>query len=1176
MNEKLKAEAKQLLQQGIEQQENKQYETALQFCLQALKIYREIKDSQGEGQTLKNLGNTYYVLGNYSKTIEYQQQTLKVAREIHDGDLESRVLLTIGSVYHDWGQRAKGIDYHQQCLVIARELNNSEVEGKALSNLGVAYYQLGDYPKAVENLPKSLTIARSIGNRQMECMSLVYLGQTYASLKEYAKATEYYEQALPIGRELNNRRGEGAVAGGLALAYEQLGNYEEATEYYQLMLAVAQEFKDTETETAARRSLERLKLGLTPKKLEETQQQLEQARKELQQVRENNNPAAVTLALINLGRIYNEQRNHKEAQETLEFALQLTQDLKNPVLQSQALLELGAVYISQQNTAKAIELYQESLAISKKLKTSQFQPIALDIEKVALLQLSYAYQLEGNLQRAIDYRQQDLEIAQSIDDKLRQAEALRELGSLYQERDNYIQAINYFQQSLEISDTINNPRVKAQSLRNLGDNYLGIGDFPQAIHYAQQALEITEKFKAPQEGQQTLSPLERDLLQKLQGEVLSLLGSAYLFGCIDSNQNFYRINSSKDSQQAEKYFQKNLELAKTHPNSSQYAIALSNLGVVYSVLQKYDSAINYFQQSLTVQHSIKEPHFERINRQIEGINLRFLGWAYAAKGNTGQAIKYSEESLAIAQADENLLGKAGALGNLGRTLFLAGNLPEAENRLREAIAIFENIRTGFGKEDLKKVSFFDVYTDVYELQQQVLIAQNKSEAALEVAEKGRARALAELLASRAGLKEFQVPSPNLQQIQNIAKEQNATLVEYSIIYDSSQTLIPARIQCLQPSQESKLFIWVVQPTGKVNFRQVDLKNLGQVHKKSLADFVFNFRESIGVRGRDAQVVSNPEHQERDAKIIPSPTPQDDNQFLHQLYNLLIEPIKQLLPTDENAHVILIPQGTLFLLPFAALQDESGKCLVEKHTIRIAPSIQVLDLTRHQKRVKQQGSEVLIVGNPTMPKIALEIGKSAQRLEPLPGSKEEAIEIARLMKTKYLTGDEATKIAILQNMPRARIIHLATHGLLDDFKGKNVPGAIALAPYGEDDGILTADDILDQELNAELLVLSACNTGRGRVTGDSVVGLSRSFISAGVSSIVVSLWAVPDAPTAFLMKAFYQNLKNNLDKAQALRQAMLMTMKQNPNPRAWAAFTLIGEAEWALNLTQNKDECTAES
>jgi CHAT domain-containing protein len=127
----------------------------------------------------------------------------------------------------------------------------------------------------------------------------------------------------------------------------------------------------------------------------------------------------------------------------------------------------------------------------------------------------------------------------------------------------------------------------------------------------------------------------------------------------------------------------------------------------------------------------------------------------------------------------------------------------------------------------------------------------------------------------------------------------------------------------------------------------------------------------------------------------------------------------------------------------------------------------------------------------------------------------------------------------------------------------VPGAIALAPDGTgelNDGLLTTSEILDMNLNAELVVLSACDTGRGRITGDGVIGLSRSLITAGVPSVIVSLWSVPDAPTASLMTQFYQNLQTNPDKAQALRQAMLTTMQNHPHPRDWAAFTLIGEAQ----------------
>lgn len=104
------------------------------------------------------------------------------------------------------------------------------------------------------------------------------------------------------------------------------------------------------------------------------------------------------------------------------------------------------------------------------------------------------------------------------------------------------------------------------------------------------------------------------------------------------------------------------------------------------------------------------------------------------------------------------------------------------------------------------------------------------------------------------------------------------------------------------------------------------------------------------------------------------------------------------------------------------------------------------------------------------------------------------------------------------------------------------------------------------LSAELVVLSACDTGKGRISGDGVMGLSRALIGAGASSVLVSLWAVPDAPTASLMKAFYDALRRGKDKPQALRDAMLVTMKDYPSPVDWAAFTLIGEADTSKALS----------
>ncbi len=207
--------------------------------------------------------------------------------------------------------------------------------------------------------------------------------------------------------------------------------------------------------------------------------------------------------------------------------------------------------------------------------------------------------------------------------------------------------------------------------------------------------------------------------------------------------------------------------------------------------------------------------------------------------------------------------------------------------------------------------------------------------------------------------------------------------------------------------------------------------------------------------------------------------------LKQLHQLLIEPIADRLPQDPNQRVILIPQYELFLVPFPALLDASNTPLIENHTILTAPSIQVLELTRQRRRGMEKGErgggKALVVGNPTMPKVVTRIGDQPVQLADLPGAKREAMAIATLLNTQAITGAQATKAAIAQQMPNARMIHLATHGLLDDTKGLGVPGAIALAPAGNgqlNDGLLTADEILDMKLNAELVVLSACDTGRG--------------------------------------------------------------------------------------------------
>lgn len=689
-------------------------------------------------------------------------------------------------------------------------------------------------------------------------------------------------------------------------------------------------------------------------------------------------------------------------------------------------------------------------------------------EQADRLQQQGLEQQTTNLQGAVQAFQQALTIYREIGDRRKEGECLNSLGIMYEFRENYKRAIGFYKQWLALAREIGDRRWEVIALKQVGHAYYNLNQNQRVIEFYQQLLAT-----------------QRELAAHTQEDNTSL---------------YYLVDPSAQ------------------------ADTLFYLGGAYLDLRQYQQALESFGQLLTISRELGK-------RDEEATALSWLGHVSFDQGEYRRAIEFYQQALTIDREIADARGVRDCLQNLGSAFLNSGNITLAETTLREAIQVGESIQAaGASNNDVFKVRVFTNQTDAYFLLQQALIAQNKTSDALEIAERGRARVFVELLASRLsdGSKTDSEPiaSPTIKQIQQIAKQQKATLVEYSI------------------ASPKELYIWVIQPTGEVAFRRAALNP-----NTSLTTLVTSSRESIGVRGRGLTADSS--------EINPMQT-----NPLQQLYQLLIQPITDLLPKDPNQRVIFIPQKYLFFVPFGAIQAPTGKYLIEQHTILTAPAIQVLDLT-HKQRQRVSGKDNLVVGNPTMPSIPPEFGQAPQPLPSLPGAEEEAKDIASLLNTKAITGNQATKAAILQRMSSAKIIHLATHGLLDDFKEYQqfrIPGAIALAPQGIDDGFLTASEILNLKLSAELIVLSACDTGKGEITGDGVLGLSRALILAGVPSAIVSLWSIPDAPTAFLMTQFYRQMQHNPDKAQALRQAMLATLKLYPNPRNWAAFTLIGEAE----------------
>ena len=270
---------------------------------------------------------------------------------------------------------------------------------------------------------------------------------------------------------------------------------------------------------------------------------------------------------------------------------------------------------------------------------------------------------------------------------------------------------------------------------------------------------------------------------------------------------------------------------------------------------------------------------------------------------------------------------------------------------------------------------------------------------------------------------------------------------------------------------------------------------------------------------------------------------------------MIDPVLDLIEGDE---LIIVPDGPLWLAPFAALLNPFSKYLRESFKVRLIPSLTSLKIIAHCPKFHCR-SGALVVGDPDMVEVTNSQGD--QILEQLPFARQEAQMIGQILNTAPLTGKLATKCEVLKQISSVAVIHIAAHGRMET-------GEIALSPNperesqtpAEEDYMLTMADVMSVKLRAKLVVLSCCHSGRGEIKAEGVVGIARAFIGAGARSVLVSLWAIDDEATLEFMKNFYQNLVKGRSASESLNRAMksLRESEKFGDLKYWALFTLIGD------------------
>ena len=541
------------------------------------------------------------------------------------------------------------------------------------------------------------------------------------------------------------------------------------------------------------------------------------------------------------------------------------------------------------------------------------------------------------------------------------------------------------------------------------------------------------------------------------------------------------------------------------------------------------------------------------HRATEANCCLLLGNVLFKDGEHVKAEEHFMKSRRISEDIGDILKLFQSLYGLARLRVQEGENQEAISYLLASIEKCEKIRGSLQDHDQWKISFSDSKISPYRNLCALLCKTENPEAALYVSELGKARALADLMSAKYSVRNPVSTNPQTWSgIESIMdKELNCSCLYVSYSSDS-------------------IYFWILKRSGVKHFRKI--KGSEAIAHEGFAQNMEDFFATKSFRSFDMSPKDLPKDVSLNVVQGGSKSYEDDNHEgfrfgneskenqgpkmnLPLCYKLIIAPVADLL---DGSEIIIVPDRTLYNIPFTALPDESGKTLSETFKIRVAPSLTTLRLIHDSPADYHSQTGALIVGNPDVGEVIFK-----GRLTPvsrLPSAEEEAKMVGRKLGVEPLLGQQATKQAVLQAMESVALIHLAAHGDAER-------GEIALAPSiripngipREGLYLLTMSDISKVKLRAKLVVLSCCHSARGEIKAEGAVGIARAFLGSGARSVLVSLWALEDSSTEKLISHFYDHLVRGESASDSLHQAMKwMRCNGYSDVKQWAPFILIGD------------------
>lgn len=967
------------------------------------------------------------------------------------------------------------------------------------------------------------------------------LAEARQKLAEPDKALERAEEALRLCSEAKDPAGEMEALQLIGQAHIGRHDAEKAVAAFQEELSLAKQNGSRRIEARALKYLGATYADLSgnPKK------GLEHGRAALAIWEEMGDEAEQMGMLSNIGAYLLQIGEYDAALQSYQRALTLEKRLGNEGKLRYILTGLGWTYMHLGNAEDAVQQFQQALALSRKAGDTGLETSALD-------GLGRSYRQGGHLQNALETYTESLNLTQKMKDPSTEAKLLYSLGCLYQDLGETDEALEYFQKSIVLQQSVGNKNYEVRALIEIARILLAGSDPTAALEALGQALARSRE-------------AEVQAIPTLEAAVLHVQGRAQL-----------------------------------EQGDPQQALAALN-------------------ESLRLRREIGDPIAEAFTRLD-------IGAAEQALGNLERAAAEFDRALETGQRTQATMLQMTALFRRARLERDRGDLRAASDRIGQALKLLESVRAGMGSDRLR-LSFLASRQSYYRFSLDVLMrldAERPGEgfaaAAFAISEQARSRALLDLLAEgrihveqgialelsrqetaigyrlsevqRKIIEELSTAAPDQVKVASLQKDLDSledqreqlqwrfwrehphyAEVRYPQLLElpAVQGLLDDRTALLEYALgEEGSYLFVVTRSGFQSHRLPEAGRLGDLVRQMRAGLEKPGRRNLGAY----------------------------EQAAWQLYQELLAPAAG---TLKGKRLVIAPDGVLHHLSFEALltgpPGSRGLAdlpyLVRDHAVSYVPSASVLASLRTPRDRAPASAEppkqLLAFGDPVYSPEE-EAGRRAeavQAAEPIRGEAEEGerwrmprlegtgrevAEIARIYppgEVAVYIREDASEENIKNNpfLASAHRIHIATHGVVDE-RRPELSGLVLTRGEGSpEDGVLQVYEVFNLSLNADLVVLSACETGLGKeVTGEGLVGLTRAFLYAGTPAVVVSLWRVADTSTPELMVRFYRGLDQDEDMAEALRRSKLAMIQGGgvrAHPYYWSPFVLVGAPEPAV-------------